>query len=194
MSGPWDGRWDGANALQRLWDRVALIKKAGFDRRTALLAVNTGDVDAKEEVALWLRGELRKLRDSKKATLPRVKIADLAMTMLETGSVAQTGENLVGLLRELLGVDIHRKRIIPNNKLMDAAVIDGLALQDGELLGVRELARRVEVSPRAIVDWRNSPIYHREIAKGLGTSPRNVANVLRLNSRLSRSRPSGERK
>jgi hypothetical protein len=24
--------------------------------------VNTGDVDAKEEVALWLRGELRKLR------------------------------------------------------------------------------------------------------------------------------------
>jgi hypothetical protein len=65
MSGPWDGlsgRWDGANAMRRLWDRVALIKKAGFDHRTALLAVNTGDVDAKEEVALWLRGELRKLR------------------------------------------------------------------------------------------------------------------------------------
>jgi hypothetical protein len=167
---------------------VALIKKGSFDHGTAYIAVCGYDVNAKEAVALWLRGELRKLRDSKKATVSRVKIADLAMAMLETGSDAPIGENLVGLLRELLGVDVHRKRITPNDKFMDAAVIDGLALQNGQLFGVRELARRVEVSPRAIVDWRKSPIYHRAVAMGLSISSRDVANILRLgNSRLTRS-------
>jgi hypothetical protein len=198
------GRWDSMNALRCKWDRVALIKKGRFDHRTAYFAVCTDDVNAKEAVALWLRRELRNLRDSKKTTVSRVKIADLAMAMLEkttvsrvkiadlamasgsTGSYAPIGENLLGLLRELLGVDVHRKRIIPNHKLMDAALIDGLALQNGKLLGVRELARRVEVSPRAIVDWRKSPIYHREIATGLGTTPRDVANIFG-NSRLIRS-------
>jgi hypothetical protein len=147
------------------------------------MAVATDDVAAKEEVVLWLRGELRKLRDSKKATLARVQIADLAMTMLETASLAGIGKNLLGLFRELLGVDVHRKRITPNEKLMDAAVIDGQALQDGKLLGVRELARRVGVNPRAIVDWRRLPFYHREIAKGLGASPRDVARILTINAR-----------
>lgn len=182
------GRWDDINALRCTSDRVALIKNGSFDHGTAYIAVCGNDVNAKEAVALWLRGELRKLRDSKKATVSRVKIADLAMAMLETGSDAPIGENLVGLLRELLGVDVHRKRITPNDKFMDAAVIDGVALQNGKLFGVRELARRVEVSPRAIVDWRKSPIYHRAVAMGLSISPRDVANILRLgSSRRTRS-------
>src|SRR5262249_47876213 len=69
--------------LQRQWEQVALIKKGGFDLQTALFALSGCDLDATDRVALWLRGELNKLRDSKKAKLPRVEIADLAITMLE---------------------------------------------------------------------------------------------------------------
>jgi hypothetical protein len=129
-----------------------------------------------DKVALWLRGELNKLRDSKKAMLPRVEIADLAITMLEKLSRFDgIGENLLSLLRELLEVDRHRKKIAPNEKLRWTAAMDGIALLNGEFLGVRELARRVGVSPRAIVDWRRSAIYHKEISMGLGSSPTEVA-------------------
>jgi hypothetical protein len=154
-----------------------LIKKGGFDLRTALCALSGSDLDAMDRVALWLRGELNKLRDSKKATLPRVEIADLAITMLEqlADGFDGIGENLLSLLRELLEVDRHRKKIAPNEKLRRAAMIDGMALENGEFLGVRELARRVGVSPRAIVDWRRSAIYHKEISMGLASSQREVA-------------------
>jgi hypothetical protein len=162
--------------VQRQWEQVALIKKGGFDLQTALFALRGSDLDAKDRVALWLRGELNKLRDSKKATLPRVEIADLAITMLEQlARFDGIGENLLSLLRELLEVDRHRKKIAPNEKLRWAAAMDGIALLNGEFLGVRELARRVGVSPRAIVDWRRSAIYHKEISMGLGSSPRDVA-------------------
>jgi len=181
------------------WEQVALIKKGGFDKLTALRALSGYDLHAMDRVALWLRGELNKLRDSKRATLPRVEIADLAITMLEQLTEADRlgraatflrkigieigfvegfhgiGENLLSLLRELLEVDRHRKKIAPNEKLRWAAAIDGMALENGEFLGVRELARRVGVRPRAIVDWRRSATYHKEISMGLGSSQREVA-------------------
>jgi hypothetical protein len=163
--------------VQRQWEQVALIKKGGFDPQTALFALKGSDLDAKDRVTLWLRGELNKLRDSKKATLPRVEIADLAITMLEQlARFDGIGENLLSLLRELLEVDRHRKKIAPNEKLRWAAAIDGImALENGKFLGVRELARRVGVRPRAIVDWRRSATYHKEISRGLGSSQREIA-------------------
>ncbi len=221
----WHGRWDSVARIQRRWDQVALIQKGGFDLGTALFALDTDDLNTKEVVAVWLRGELKKHRDSKKAILPRVEIADLAITMLEhraEGLVSledfavffqadatpdqgckrmvrpvppsesqaprplvanAIGENLLSLLRELLEVDRHRKKIAPNEKLRDAAVQDGIALQNGEFLGVRELARRVGVSPRAIVDWRRSAIYHKEISMGLWISPGAVALIFASKSK-----------
>jgi hypothetical protein len=165
------------SSLQRRWEQVALIKKGGFDHVTAFLAVGGCDLDATDRVALWLRGELNKLRDSKKATLPRVEIADLAITMLERRPrFGGIGENLISLLRELLEVDRHRKKIAPNEKLRLAAMIDGMAFQNyGKFFGVRELARRVGVRPRAIVDWRRSATYHKEISRGLWLSQREIA-------------------
>jgi hypothetical protein len=163
--------------LQRQWEQVALIKKGGFDLQTALFALSGCNLDATDRVALWLRGELNKLRDSKKAKLPRVEIADLAITMLEQLSGFDgIGENLLSLLRELLEVDRHRKKIAPNEKLTLAARMDGMAFQNyGKFFGVRELARRVGVRPRAIVDWRRSATYHKEVSRGLWSSQREIA-------------------
>jgi hypothetical protein len=167
------------SSLRRRWEQVALIKKGGFTQLTAILAVDGCDLDAADTVAFWLRVELDKLRDSKKATLPRVEIADLAITMLERLSrfgFRGSGENLISLLRELLEVDRHRKKIAPNEKLRLAAMIDGMSFQNyGKFLGVRELARRVGVRPRAIVDWRRSATYHKEISMGLWISQREIA-------------------
>jgi hypothetical protein len=166
------------------WHRVDLLKKHGFDGRTAVLALGTIDLDTKEKVAASLRGELKKLRDSKKATLRRVEIADLAMTMLEQRARFEgVGKEQLCLFQELLDVDRHRKKVTPNEKLRWAAAHDGLAIQNGKILGVRELARRAGVSPRAIVDWRRSTIYHREIATGLGTQPEAVATLFASLSR-----------
>ena len=163
----------------REWQQVDLIKKGGFDLQTALFALRTHDSETKDAVAVWLRGELNKLRDSKTATLARVDIADLAITMLEqlADGFHRIGENLLSLLRELLEVDRHRRRIAPNPKLRMAAMIDGMALESGEVIGVRELARRVGVRPRAIVDWRRSAIYYKEISRGSGASPGAIARI-----------------
>jgi hypothetical protein len=171
------------SSLQRRNEQMALIEKGGFDRRTAYLALSGCDLDSTDRVALWLRDELNKLRDSKKATLPRVEIADLAITMLEQRGFHRIGDNslsrgvnLLSLLRELLEVDRHRKKIAPNEKLRMAAMIDGISFQEfGKFLGVRELARRVGVRPRAIVDWRRSATYHKEISNGLWISQREIA-------------------
>jgi hypothetical protein len=161
-----------------------LLRKNGFDRPTRALALNTIDLDTKEEVAAWLRGELKKLRDSKKATLDRVEIADLAMTMLEQlVQLGEVGKELLCLFQELLDVDRHRKKMTPSEKLRWCAAHDGLAIQNGKILRVRELARRAGVRPSAVVDWRRSAIYHREIAAGLGMSPRQVATLFASLSR-----------
>jgi hypothetical protein len=171
--------------VRRKWEQVALIKKGGFDDQTALFALCTHDSETKDAVALWLRGELNKLRDSKTATLARVEIADLAITMLEqlADGFDWIGENLLSLLRELLEVDRHRRKIVPNPKLRMAAMIDGMALESGEVIGVRELARRVSVRPRAIVEWRRSAIYHKEISRGSLASPSAIARIFANHSK-----------
>jgi len=162
-----------------------MIKRGRLDRGTAFLALAGPDLKTKEAVAIWLRGELRKLRESKKATLSRVEIADLAVAMLERLADGRdgTGENLLCLLRELLDVDRHRKRITPAPKLIEAARLEGLAIQNREPLGVRELARLVRVRPRAIVDWRRSAVYHKEISMGLGTTPSAIAALFTVLSK-----------
>jgi hypothetical protein len=180
--------------LVRLNDLAELIEKRGIDRGTAFSAVRSSDLDSKEKVASLLRSELKTLRHSKKASVRRVVIADLAMTMLENlveglndrvwSSKLGIGEELLCLLRELLDVDRHRKSITLSEKLRHAAMRDGIAIQDGkEFLGVRELARRVGVRPGAIVEWRRSKIYHKEISRGLWMSPKEVAALLARRSK-----------
>ena len=75
-------------------------------------------MDSKEQVARWLRDELKKVREGDPfSVLSRIQIADAAMTMVESWFGLDVthdlppdgpGANLLGLVRELLGVDVHR--------------------------------------------------------------------------------------
>jgi hypothetical protein len=175
--------WDQIHTAYNAWqDRMAglqriLEAKGGFSRvpsawgqsqaHTALWSRRSEDT---EPIALWLRGELKKLRAGEKQVgaapvlsgnaLSRLVIADIAMTMLEACECP--GENLRCLLRELFDLDRHRwalgeKR---NKAFEDAAEIDARATY-----GLRELARQVRVSPSTLKGWRASPDYQRLVAR-----------------------------
>jgi hypothetical protein len=89
-----------------------------------------------------------------------LKIADLAMTMLEACETAP-GENLICLLQELLDVDRHRTALA--NKHVEgfemAVYIEAQWALEDRQLGLRKLANLVSVGPSTISLWRNTKPY-----------------------------------
>lgn len=93
-----------------------------------------GDPRTKEMVALWLRCELKELRNGegtvgeapvlKGKALSRLVIADAALTMLE--SVDMVGDELLLLFQELLQIDRRRKALATSHsdKLERAALFE----------------------------------------------------------------------
>ena len=105
--------------MSRVNAHVELIEKRGrFQHEEASLAVVNRAWETKERCALWLRTELKSLRQGEarigaapirnRLALSRIKIADLAVMMLECLFV---GDNLLRLFQELLNVDRHREEL-----------------------------------------------------------------------------------
>jgi hypothetical protein len=95
-------------------------------------------------------------------------IADLAITMLECPSGAYApGENQLRLLKKLLNVDRHRASIAEKpayrNEFTQAARFEAQGLLRRKTYGVRELAKRVSVSPSTIIAWRKSAEYQSRV-------------------------------
>jgi hypothetical protein len=157
-----------------------LIEKGGFQSKQAVRALNAPDPESKEQVAVWLSSELNKLREGERRAgaapmrwgqaLPRAEMADLAMTMLEACE-APPGENLICLLQELLDVDRHRKALAekPGEEFVNAAYFEAANELQGRTTGVREIARKVSVSPAAVSGWKKLDNYleAKEVAKRL---------------------------
>jgi hypothetical protein len=131
-------------------------------------------LEIKERVALWLRTELGKLRKGgrkgeapvrRRKVLSKLVIADIAITMLESGGLCAPGGNLLQLLEELLDVDRHRATLaqdpIYSDQFINAADMEADARLQGKTYSARELARIVKVAPETIITWRKSDAYKR---------------------------------
>jgi hypothetical protein len=142
-------------------------KRGGFRLEEAAQAVISTNPEDKQAVARWLRGELKKLREAETGSAPvrrgksRLIIADLAMTMTE--SLECLGEDLVGLLRQLLDVDRHRKALaeIRSEKFETAVSILAEGYLKGQKYGIRKLAKMVSTSPSTVKAWRQSPMFRK---------------------------------
>ena len=153
---------------RRMTNLVELLeKRGGFSPGDVTKALCHPGASNKETTAHWLRTELKKLRKQEKIIgaapvlkqklLPRLTIADLAMTMLECCNI---GDELSGLLRELLDIDRHRKALLDNDnsEIKQRAIwIEFNSIVSGKRVGARQLARMVSVSPATILAWRKSP-------------------------------------
>jgi hypothetical protein len=127
--------------------------------------------ETKERCALWLRTELKRLRDAEARTgvaplrnrlsLSRIEIADVAVTMLECLGV---GDHLLCLFQELLNVDRHRRELATSDANLDiAAQIEAQVSLQGLPCGVRELAKSVSVRPSSVTRWRRSDKYRERV-------------------------------
>jgi hypothetical protein len=139
-------------------------------------ALRSPEIGSKEQVALWLRDELKKVRKSETGNaLSRIEIADAAMTMIERWLGLRdltcdlppdgSGVNLLGLLRELLDVDRHRAALAEKSgRLEYCALTEAVATCCyGEHLSDNELAQRCGVSRVTVLNWRRSAAYRREL-------------------------------
>jgi hypothetical protein len=154
--------------MSRVNAHVELIEKRGrFQHEEASLAVVNRAWETKERCALWLRTELKSLRQGEarigaapirnRLALSRIKIADLAVTMLECLFV---GDNLLRLFQELLNVDRHREELGTRDaRLEDAAQIEDQLTLQGLPCGVQKLAKMVSVRPSSVTRWRRSDKY-----------------------------------
>ena len=157
----WDERFDFVEYNIRLLERqtkidIELIRKAILSPRHA------------EPLASALRKENDQLRNAVKSgqrapvrhggKLPKTAIAAIAVILLEN-YVEQDevpGENLVELIRELLGVDLPIISGKFDNEKRTNAV---WAFAQHPDLGVRELAKLLEVNPSTIVRWKKDPAF-----------------------------------
>jgi hypothetical protein len=154
--------------FSRLTAHEKLIeKRGGFQREEAPLVLTHGLWETKERCALWLRTELKQLRDGEaragtapvrnRLALSRIQIADLAVTMLEC---LEVGDNLLCLFQELLNVDRHRRELATSDsKLERAAQIEAQFILQGFPCGVQQLAKWVSVRPSSVTRWRRSDKY-----------------------------------
>jgi transposase len=154
-----------------------IVQRGGFDKTAAAEALKSPDPAKKEEVANWLRRELRALDILQEQTgrapvlvegaLSRVLIADLAVTLLQYCE-RPPGLNLVHLLAELLGVDRHRTALAkkqPEKKFRLASIVAELNVF-GERLSDRRLAKMLEVSPMTIKEWKRAPNFEDNVRLG----------------------------
>lgn len=129
---------------------------------------------SKEAIALWLRGQLEKLRAARKVAgrspirrekmLSQLDIANVAQTMMECLSEAP-GVELLALVRELLDVDRHRKEVAGRTAINRERVaqFEAEANYNGTPYKVRDLARLANVSIATISNWRSSAEYRRTV-------------------------------
>jgi hypothetical protein len=129
-----------------------------------------------EEVSLWLREQLSRLREAEKVTstapvlsgssMGRAMISDIAFTMLEIQVLDNHGEpgpNLLILLAELLNVDRHRlakANVTKNTESKDAAAHSDARCPN---IGVRSLAKKLGVAPSTISKWRRDVDYQTRV-------------------------------
>jgi hypothetical protein len=174
-------------------DRIAahhkrLVQRGGFEGAAAAEALKSPDSEKKEEVAKWLRQELRTLdilqEQSGKApvltgeALSRVLIADLAVTLLQYCEKAP-GLNLVYLFAELLGVDRHRTaqaKQQSKKKWLLVSLVAGLNVM-GARCSDRKLAEQIEVSPMTIGEWKRAPDFEANVRLGEQTIRENLEEV-----------------
>lgn len=142
-------------------------ERGGFQREEAILVLTNDMWETKERCAVWLRTELKLLRDGEARTgaapvrnrlaLSRIQIADLAVKMLEC---LEVGDNLLCLFQELLNVDRHRKELATSDaSLKQAAEIEAQLTLQGFQCGVQQLAKLVSVRPSSVTRWRRSDKY-----------------------------------
>jgi hypothetical protein len=136
-------------------------------------------IDSKDRVARWLREEWNEVRNGNRGRgLSRIQLADAAMTMLESCQPPdRPGADLLGLVQELLGVDVHRANFAAScGKLEYCAAIEALAeCRYGEgRLSDGELARRCGVSRVTVRNWRRLLTYQGllEDARAVCTEPK----------------------
>lgn len=158
--------------ISRLSSHEELVeKRGGFQREEASLAVANKMWETKERCALWLRKELKLLREGEaqagtapirnRLALSRIQIADLAVTMLEC---LQVGDNLLCLFQELLNVDRHRKELATSDsKLEQAAQFEAQVSLQGFPCGVQQLAKWTSVRPSSVTRWRRSDKYRNRV-------------------------------
>ena len=157
--------------MRRLSEHQKLLVERGkFPSETVLQAFVGNDSASKEKIAQWLRAELAILRDGERRigaapvlngqALPRLVIADIAMTMVESLS-EEVGDHLIVLIQVLLDVDRHRRALAtkPSEKFGQAAAIEAQLALQGRTIGVRSLARIVSASPASVTSWRRSRDY-----------------------------------
>ena len=128
----------------------------------------------KERIAEWLRKELGALKAREREVgsapifsgkmLSRTFIGDVAITMLQFLG-GPPSDMLICLLQELLDVDRHRMALVKSRPgaFVLALLAEAQAALQGEVLGVRELAKRVSVRPSTITRWRRLDEYGRDL-------------------------------
>jgi hypothetical protein len=159
--------------FSRLSAHEKLIQeRGGFQtQEEANLVLANGMWETKERCALWLRNELKLLREGEARTgtapvrnrlaLSRSQIADLAVTMLECLPI---GDNLQCLVQELLNVDRHRKELATSDVNLEiAAQIEAHRTLQGLPCGVQQLAKCVAVRPSSVTRWRSSDKYRKRV-------------------------------
>jgi hypothetical protein len=144
-----------------------LMKRGGFSAVAASKAL-VGPPRFGNKVAKWLRDELARLREDEKTVsmapvlsgnaLGRTMISDIAFTMLEGRKPCP---QLLLLLAELLNVDRHRGEKDNERRMKKEWAIS--IENDDPTIGVRKLARMVEVAPSTITQWRKDPWYQDQI-------------------------------
>lgn len=159
----------GAHVSRMMKLQATLEDRAGLSSRAAREALS-GNVVEIEKAASWLRSELAVLREGQKQvgvapvyskqTMMRPEIADLAMEMLSALEEAP-GDELQALFLELLDLDRHRKTLAEKHEgpRYDAAWLEAQIPN----LGVRELAKEVNVSPSTVTSWRKDSGYQKAI-------------------------------
>jgi hypothetical protein len=174
------------NRLSAHRDRI--VRRGGFEKAAAAEALKSPDPEKKEEVSKWLRRELRVLDILQEQTgkapvrrevvLSRVLIADLAVTLLQYCENAP-GLNLVYLLAELLGVDRHRTALAKQQSKKKWLLVSLIAELNvmGERWSNRKLAKRVDVSPMTIAEWKRSPDFEDDVRLGEQTLRENLKEV-----------------
>jgi hypothetical protein len=153
-----------------------IIERGGLDENTALVAFNSPEPETKEEVARWLRWELKRLDVlQEKSTgalvlsgkaLSRVTIADLAITLLQSCD-AKPGPNLICLIAELSGVDRHRTALANNKqekKKWHLSYLTAALNILGESWSDRRLAKVVGVSPTTVAEWKNDSDFNERVS------------------------------
>ena len=145
-------------------------RKFAFERRLAELRGNSDEIVNRiisEGVGIvsWLRTELSKLRDGRRAALGEVEIADFSIRLLEV-SLLPASWHLVPLFKELLRVDRHRAtfRARPYKKFLQAACAEAEASVNGDKISLREIARRAKVSPTTVAKWQKFDDYRKLVA------------------------------